>query len=171
MVINPLKIKSEASLLFCRDLILSYKDNAEDIFHIDKETKAYIDGQIDQLLKAINISCQPIDYYTRNQRVSRIQYIIRSYEHINKNITKKLQNGTPFNPSMLCFALLSTWFAELSIGEEDKEFIYFCLYPYSEVYDTLLIHAQNSEYKNLNISMLQLAEETIYKLHQYGFRS
>jgi len=170
MIINPLKIKSEAILLFCRDLISSYKDSSDDMFQIDPKIKAYIDEQIEQLTKAININCQPIDYYTRNQKVTRIQYIIRSYQFINKNITKKLQNGSPFNPSMLCFALLSTWFAELSIGEEDKEFIYFCLYPYSEVYDTLLLHTKNSEYKSLNISMLQLAEDTIYKLHKYRFQ-
>jgi hypothetical protein len=170
MIINPLKIKSEAILLFCRDLINSYKDTPDDLFNVDQQTKQYIDTQIEQLLKAINISCQPIDYYTRNQRVTRIQYIIMSYQFINKSITKKLHNDTPFNPSMLCFALLSTWFAELSIGEEDKEFIYFCLYPYSEVYDTLLLHTSNNEYKNLNLAMLQLAEDTIYKLHRYRFR-
>jgi len=72
---------------------------------------------------------------------------------------------------MLCFALLSTWFAELSIGEDDKELIYFCLYPYSEVYDTLLLNTNNNDYKNLNLQMLQVAEDTIYKLHKYGFKS
>jgi len=71
MIINPLKIKSEAILLFCRDLIDSYKGSSSDeLFQIDPEIKKYIDEQIEQLTRAINIACQPIDYYNRNQRVT-----------------------------------------------------------------------------------------------------
>ncbi len=169
MIINPLKIKSEAILLFCRDIIENYKDQEDTPFAVDPKIKQYVDQQIDQLYKAINITCQPIDYYIRNQRVSRIQYIIRSYEFIGKCIEKELKHNTPFNPSMLCFALLCSWFAELSIAQDDKEFLYFSLYPYSEFYDTLLLETSNSEYKSLNISMLQIAEQTITKLHSFRF--
>lgn len=170
MIIHPLKIKSEALLLFCRDLIESYKTNNENIFSIDQKSVEYIDTQIEQIIKAINISCQPIDYYIRNQKVTRIQYIIKSYQWINTQLHKKMKPNAPFNPSMLCFALLSTWFAELSIGEDDKEFLYFCIYPYSEVYDQLLIHTQSAPYKEMNLLMLQIAEEIIFKFHPFRFR-
>jgi len=170
MVINSSKVKSEALLLFCRDLIDSYKNNSDHIFDISQEMINFIDEQIDQLNKAINKTIQPIDYYIRNSKVSRISLIINSYNYIDKNISKLLKNGDKFNPTMLCFSLLSTWFAELSIGEKDKEFLYFCLYPYSEIYDKLLLNTNNLEYKNLNIGMLNIAEDTIVKLDRYRFK-
>jgi hypothetical protein len=106
----------------------------------------------------------------RNRKISRISIILKTYEHININISKQLQNGDIFNPAMLCFALLSTWFAELGIGKNDKEFLYFCLYPYSEVYDKLLLNINDIHYKNLNLSMLNVAEDTIIKLNNYRFK-
>ena len=170
MIINTTKVKSEALLLFCRDLISSYQNNEQNQFDVDNETINYIDEQINHLLKAINVTTQPIDYYVRNQKVSRIAFILKSYQFINKEVSKSFKEGDSFNPSMLCFSLLCTWFAELSIGEEDKEFIYFCLYPYGEVYDRLLLNNTNMEYKNLNLKMLNIAENTINNLHKYRFR-
>ncbi|RLA84072.1 MAG: hypothetical protein DRG78_02425 [Epsilonproteobacteria bacterium] len=170
MVINSSKVKSEALLLFCRDLIDSYKNNNEDIFDISSGITDFIDEQTKQLYKAINNIAQPIDYYIRNARVSRISLILTTYKYINKNISKLLKDGDRFNPAMLCFSLLSTWFAELSIGEKDREFLYFCLYPYSEIYDKLLLNTNNLDYKNLNISMLAIAEDTIIKLDKYRFK-
>jgi len=170
MIINTTKVKSEALLLFCRDLISSYQNNEQNQFDVDNETINYIDEQINHLLKAINVTTQPIDYYVRNQKVSRISFILKSYQFINKEVSKSFKEGDSFNPSMLCFSLLCTWFAELSIGEEDKEFIYFCLYPYGEVYDRLLLNNTNMEYKNLNLKMLNIAENTINNLHKYRFR-
>jgi hypothetical protein len=170
MIINSSKVKTEALLLFCRDLIDSYKNSDDNLFQTSDELKYFVDERSAQLLKAINISIQPTDYYVRNIRVSRINLIYKTYQYINSNISKLLKQGDSFNPSMLCFALLSTWFAELSIGEEDKEFIYFCLYPYSEIYDTLLLNIEDINYKNLNIAMLGIAENTVYKLHSYRFK-
>ena len=172
MVINSTKVKTEALLLFCRDLINSYKSNNSDseVFDIPQEPKEFIDERIEQLLKAIDLSSQPTEYYIRNSKVSRISLILKTYNSINKNISKYLKNGDRFNPSMLCFALLCSWFAELSIGMEDKEFLYFSIYPYSEIYDKLLLNIEDTEYKSLNISMLNLAEDTILKLHRYRFK-
>ena len=170
MIINSSKVKSEALLLFCRDLIQSYENSNDHIFNITQDIKDFIDEQIKQLIKAINTNIQPIDYYIRNRKVSRISHILNSYNYINKNISKLLKDGDKFNPAMLCFSLLSTWFAELSIGENDKEFLYFCLYPYSEIYDKLLLNTNDLEYKNLNISMLNIAEDTIVKLDRYRFK-
>jgi len=170
MIINSSKVKTEALLLFCRDLIDSYKNSEDELFNTSENLKEFIDTRSLQLLKAINISIQPTEYYTRNIRVSRISLIYKTYQYINNNISKLLKKGDTFNPSMLCFALLSTWFAELSIGEEDKEFIFFCLYPYSEIYDKLLLNIEDAHYKNLNIAMLNIAENTVYKLHNYRFK-
>ena len=170
MIINSSKVKSEALLLFCRDLIESYKDSSDELFNISYEITTFIATQTTQLQKAINVSIQPKEYYLRNQRVTRIAIILKTYEHINKNISKQLQKGDKFNPAMLCFSLLSTWFAELNIGKEDKEYLYFCLYPYSEIYDKLLLNIDNLEYKNLNLFMLNIAEDTIFKLNTYRFK-
>ena len=170
MVINSSKVKTEALLLFCRDLINSYKQSDTSSFNISDDINVFIEERISQLNKAINVTIQPIDYYLRNKKVSRILMILKTYEFINKNISKQFKNGDYFNPSMLCFTLLSTWFAELSMLEDEREFLYFSRYPYSEIYDTLLLNIKNQEYRNLNISMLNIAENTIYKLNNYKFR-
>ena len=169
MIINSSKIKTEALLLFCRDLINSYI-NTQDLYDDKVQIKQFIDKKINLLLKAINTIVQPSDYYIRNQRVSRIMFIYKTYEYLNRLISKQLNKGDRFNPSMLCFAMLSTWFAELNQGNNDKEYLYFCIYPYSEIYDKLLLNLNDLEYKNLNINMLNIAENSIYKLHNYRFR-
>lgn len=170
MIINSSKVKSEALLLLCKELITSYQNNDEIFFQISPQMKSFIDEQTQYLLKAINVVTQSKDYYIRNIRVSRIALIVKSYDFINTTLSKRFQKGEKFNPAMLCFALLSTWFAELSINENEKEFLYFSLYPYSEIYDTMLLHIEDIEYKKLNLSMLQIAEETIYALHKYRFK-
>jgi len=170
MIINSSKVKTEALLLFCRDLIDSYKNNNDELFDVSDELKDFVDNRVLQLHKAINVTTQPIDYYVRNQRVSRITMILKTYEYINKNITRLLKNNKKFNPSMLCFALLSTWFAELGNENNAKEFLFFSIYPYGEIYDKLLLNLDNAEYKGLNITMLNVAEETILKLNSYRFK-
>ena len=168
MVINSSKIKTEALLLFARDLIDSYKSSNNELFDIDENIKKFIDNKIEQLSKAINIVVQPTPYYLRNKNVSRITMILKTHKYLNTNISKYFKDGDKFNPSMLCFALLCSWFAEHSIT--DKEFIFFSLYPYDEIYDKLLINIPSSEYRVLNITMLNIAEEVIYKLYSYRFK-
>jgi hypothetical protein len=170
MIINTAKVKSEALLLFCRDLIESYQTNTLNQYGISDDTVKYIDAQIIDILKAINILVQPIDYYVRNQRVSRIAMILKSYQFVNQKISKEISKGESFNPSMLCFSLLCSWFTELGATQDDKEYIYFTLYPYGEVYDTLLLKNSNIEYKKLNMKMLTIAEKTIINLHKYRFQ-
>jgi len=170
MIINSSKVKTEALLLFCRDLIDSYKDNNDDVFDVSTDIKVFVDNRTMQLHKAINVSVQPIEYYLRNKRVSRISMILKTYEYINKNITQLMKNNTKFNPAMLCFSLLSTWFAELGHEIDSKEFLFFTIYPYGEIYDTLLLNTNNIEYKSLNISMINVAEKTIFKLNSYRFK-
>lgn len=170
MIVNSSKVKTEALLLFCRDLIDSYRDNKDNVFDLSVSLKDFIDTRILQLHKAINVSVQPIDYYLRNKKVSRISMILKTYQYINKSITQLLKNNTKFNPSMLCFSLLSTWFAELGKEINTKEFLFFSIYPYGEIYDKLLLNSDNLEYKSLNISMLNISEETIFKLNSYRFK-
>jgi hypothetical protein len=170
MVINSSKVKTEALLLLCRDLINSYKSSDTKVFDIDNNILKFIDLRVEQLLDAINITVQQPEYYIRNKKVSRISLILKSYEYINKSISKNMKDGDRFNPSMLCFALLSTWFAELSIAKDEKEFIFFSIYPYSEIYDSLLLNINNDEYRDLNIKMLNIAEDSILKLYKYRFK-
>lgn len=170
MIINTSKVKTEALLLFTRDLIDSYTLKEENIFDLSLEVEEFVTLRISQVRKALDLSLQPIAYYQRNQNVSRIALIIKAYEFIKTDITKSLQKDKQFNPSMLCFTLLSTWFAELGKAVDSKEFLYFNLYPYSEIYDVLLVKMKDKEYKQLNRSMLQIAEQTIVKLNYYGFK-
>ena len=88
MIINSSKVKTEALLLFCRDLIDSYKNSEDELFNTSENLKEFIDTRSLQLLKAINISIQPTEYYTRNIRVSRISLIYKTYQYINNNISK-----------------------------------------------------------------------------------
>lgn len=125
MVLNNSIIKTEALLLYCRDLILSYKSNKDNLFIIDNEVKDFINQEIDNILKNINLLVQPIDYYIRNSIVSRIKIIIKSYNYIDKSISNSLKKGDIFDPAMLCFSLLCSWFAELQITNKNKEFIFF----------------------------------------------
>ena len=170
MIISSSKVKTEALLLFCRDLIESYKTSENQLFNIDDDIKKFIDERSEQLLDAINLIVQPIEYYLRNSRVTRIGVILKSYNFISTQVSKYFNKGDPFNPSMLCFGLLCSWFAELSINENDKEFLYFSIYPYGEIYDKLLLNISNKEYKKLNIDMLNIAENSIHKLYKYRFK-
>jgi len=80
-----------------------------------------------------------------------------------------LENRSTFNPSMLYLSLMATWFAELSKESKSKEFIYFSIYPYSDIYDKLLINVKDNKFKALNISMIDIAETIIFKLNNYKF--
>ncbi|MEA2049757.1 MAG: hypothetical protein U9O56_03400 [Campylobacterota bacterium] len=170
MVINSSKVKTEALLLICRDLITSYKQTEDDIFDIDKQTKDFIQKRIDDLLVAINLATHPLEYYNRNSKISTISMVIKTYHFIKNNLSKQFKDGDKFNPSMLCFSLLSTWFAELEITFENKELIYFSIYPYSEIYDKLLLNINNDAYKELNINMINIAEKSMFKLYKYRFK-
>jgi hypothetical protein len=166
MIINLKSAKTEALLLFCRDLIDSYEKSDEELFDIDDELKSFVGTHIEQLKKGINAILQPNEYYIRNMTVSRIRIIVKYYNFINKQVSKKLQNDARFNPSMLCFSMLATWFKELDNIADSKEFVFFSIYPYGDIYDSLLIHIKDSEYKKLNIFMIQIAEDIMIKLNK-----
>ncbi len=170
MILNISHIKTEALLLICRDIILSYKDKDDIGFILDETAKEYIKATTNEILKQLQIVTYPNEYYVKKINSSKIKSIMKSYTYINESLSKELKTQTIFNPFMLCFALLSTWFAELSYESKSKRFIYFSLYPYAEVYDKLLLNIKDNEFKLMNISMIELAERIIMKLDKISLK-
>ena len=170
MILNLSKIKTESLLLFCRDLILSYKDK-DDIekYVMDKDVIEKFNNIGNDILKQILNVTFPQNYYLQNRKHYRIKAVLDGYNFINDEISKNLKENEAFNPSMLYFSLLAVWFKELNKESRSKEYIYFLLYPYSQVYDKLLIEIKNKEFRALNIKMIELAENVIYKFDKYNF--
>ncbi|MDY0052237.1 MAG: hypothetical protein RBR65_06810 [Aliarcobacter sp.] len=158
-------------MLFCRDLIFSYKDKVDsEDYSIDKDIIENFNNIGNDMLKQIKNVTFPEKYYLENRRNSRIKAILEGYNFINKEISKNLKENQSFNPSMLYFSLLALWFKELNKESRSKEYIYFIIYPYSHVYDKLLVEMKNKEFKKLNIEMIELAEKVIYKFDKYSFK-
>lgn len=170
MILNLSKIKTEALLLFCKDLISSYKEKEEELFDIDKEINDYIIGISDDMYKQMQNCTFPNDYYLKNRNHYRIKSVLQAYNFINKELSCELEDGKLFNPAMLYFSLLAMWFKELDKESKSKEYIYFTIYPYANVYDKLLLNIKDESFKKLNISMIELAERVIYKLDKVSFK-
>ena len=171
MILNLSKIKTESLLLFCRDLILSYKDKEDiNINGVDKELIQKFNKISDEMLTQINYVTRSSDYYIKNRKHYKIKAVLDGYNFINEEISKALENKKAFNPSMLYFSLLALWFKELNKESRSKEYIFFTIYTYGKVYDELLIKIKSEEFKKLNISMLEVAEEVVYNLDAYSFK-
>ncbi len=171
MILNLSKIKTESLLLFCKDLILSYKDT-DDIekYVMDKEVIEKFNNIGNDMLKQISNITYPENYYLENRKHYRIKSILDGYNFINNEISKNLKQNEEFNPSMLYFSLLALWFKELNKESKSKEYIYFILFPYANVYDKFLVEIKDKDFKLLNIKMIELAEKVIYKFDKYDFR-
>lgn len=171
MILNLSKIKTESLLLFCKDLILSYKDKGDiEKYVTDKDIIEGFNNIGNDMLKQISNITFPQNYYLENRKHYRIKAILDGYNFINKEISKNLKENEEFNPSMLYFSLLALWFKELNKESKSKEYIYFTIYPYSHVYDKFLVEIKDKEFKLLNIKMIELAEKIIYKFDKYDFR-
>lgn len=170
MILNLSKIKTESLLLFCKDLISSYKDKDEKIFDVDKDINDYFTQISNDIYKQIENCTFPSEYYIKNRAHYKIKAVLKSYNFINKELSRELQNGKAFNPSMLFFSMLAVWFKELDKENRSKEYIYFTIYPYANVYDKLLVNIKDEEFKKMNISMIELAERVIFKLDKVSFR-
>lgn len=170
MILNLSKIKTEALLLFCKDLIKSYQDGQSKNFDINPS----IDNTIKELsidfLKQINNVTHDTKYYINNSKHFRIKAILDTYNFINETISKELEENTLFNPAMLYFSLLAVWFKEYNKESKSKEYIYFTIYTYGKVYDTLLVNIKDEEFKKLNIKMLEIAEKVVNKVERLSFR-
>ena len=171
MILNLSKIKTEALLLFCKDLIESYIDKDEHLFNIDEELTQAMDKISKDILKQIDLATLPSRYYIKNRNHYRIRAVLTAYNYINQEITNELKDDNTFNPSMLYFSLLAVWFKELDKESKSKEYIYFIIYPYANVYDKLLIDIKDEKFKLLNIKMLELAERVILKLDKLSLKS
>ncbi len=171
MILNLSKIKTESLLLFCRDLIISYKDK-DDIekYIMDKDVIEKFNNIGNDMLKQISNVTLPSNYYIQNRKHYRIKAILDGYNFINNEVSNNLKQNEEFNPSMLYFSLLALWFKELNKESKSKEFIYFILFPYANVYDNLLVGMKDKEFRTLNIKMIELAEKVIYKFDKYDFR-
>lgn len=166
MVFDSINLKSEALLLICRDIITTYENKQEGIFESDEALKNFVNIHVSSLKKGIDAILQGNEYYLRNARISRIKIILHYYQSISNAIEKAMEKDKRFNPTMLCFAMLATWFKEFGFESRSKEFIFFALYPYGEIYDTLIIKIEDLEYKKLNITMIQMAEKIMMKLYK-----
>ncbi|WP_044416551.1 hypothetical protein [Halarcobacter anaerophilus] len=170
MILNLSQIKTEALLLFCKDLIESYINKDDIDFNIDKEINSYINKTSHEFLKQLKFKVFPNDYYMKNRNHYRIKAVLKAYNFINKELDKELKKGKLFNPSMLYFSLLAVWFKELNKEANSKQYIYFTIYPYTNVYDKLLINIKDENFKLINIAMLEIAEKVILKLDKISFK-
>ena len=171
MILNVSKIKTESLLLFCKDLILSYKDQSDiEKYLMDKEVIEKFNNIGNDMLKQISNITYPQNYYLENRKHYKIKSILDGYNFINNEISKNLKQNEEFNPSMLYFPLLALWFKELNKESKSKEYIYFILFPYANVYDKFLVEIKDKDFKLLNIKMIELAEKVIYKFDKYNFR-
>lgn len=170
MILNISKIKTEALLLFCKDLINAY-ENVDDLsFDIDEKTSSYINEITRDFLKQINNVTYPQEYYIKNQRHFRIKAVLSAYNIINAEVSKYLKEGMPFNPAMLYFSMLAVWFKELNKESKSKEYIYFLIYPYGNVYDKLLLNIKDENFKKMNIQMMEISERVIFALEKVSFK-
>ncbi len=170
MILNISKIKTEAILLFCKDLILAYQNEEKNLFDIDLDVDKIMSETSADILKQINAVTYEQNHYLNNRTHYKIKAVLNSYNFINDELNNELKLGCEFNPSMLYFSLLSTWFKELNKESRSKEYIYFILYPYTRVYDKLLVNISDDKFKKLNISMLEIAERVIFKLDKISFK-
>ncbi|AXH08621.1 hypothetical protein CP960_09275 [Malaciobacter halophilus] len=170
MILNLSKIKTEALLLFCKDLITSYKDNNEKIFNVDEKVDKYVNSISEDILKQINNVTFDSEHYIKNRNHYRIKAVFNAYNFINKQISKHLSKNSTFNPAMLYLALLAVWFKELDKEKNSKEYIYFTLFPYANMYDKLLLEVKDEEFRRVNIAMMNIAETTIINLDRVSLK-
>ena len=89
MILNLSKIKTESLLLFCKDLILSYKDKEDtSTYGVDKEVVEKFNLIASDMLKNIEKVTFSNEYYLENRNHYRIKAILDVYNFINKEISK-----------------------------------------------------------------------------------
>lgn len=162
MILNVSKIKTQALLLFCKDLILTYKNNKEisidrDNYKLNNEINKITDEILRELIRLVGDN----EYYLKNKSNYRIKAVLQGYNFINEELSKNLKKDDVINPAMLYFSFLTLWFKELDKESRSKEFIYFTIYPYSKIYDKMFIEIKDKKFRAINIKMIELAEKII----------
>ena len=170
MIINLSKIKTEALLLLCKDIISSYEKKEIDTFCVDKEIKEYMQNVSSDMLKQLKNVTRDNQFYLENKNSYRITAILNAYNFLSNELSKEFKEGVEFNPSMLYFSLLAMWFKELDKESKSKEYIYFLIYPYSNVYDKLLLNIKDEKFKILNIKMIEIAERVILRYDRLSLK-
>ena len=170
MILNLSKIKTEALLLFCKDLIRHYINERQNTFEVNDDILTYMSKTSSEMLVQMEYMTYPNDYYLKNAKNFRIKAVLAAYNLINKEVSKVLEKEKEFNPSMFYLSLLAMWFKELNHESRSKEYMYFIIYPYSIIYDKLLVNIEDEKFKALNINMLEAAEKVILQLEQMSFR-
>jgi hypothetical protein len=162
MIVNISKIKTEALLLLSKELIKSYIYKDEKIFFVDETTTKFIEDRTYDIYTNIIKTIHKDEAYTTGSNV-HARFVMKYFDFLNKQITKELKMGEPFNPSVLLFSMLATWFLELGHESKSKEYLYFSLFTYGEIYDLMFVNTQDVAYKAMNIKMVDIAERIIYK--------
>ena len=92
MILNVSKTKTESLLLFCKDLILSYKDRVDvNDYGIDKDVIEKFNNIGNDMLKQILNVTFPQNYYLQNRKHYRIKAVLDGYNFINDEISKNLK--------------------------------------------------------------------------------
>lgn len=162
MIVNISKIKTEALLLFAKELIKSYIYKDKKIFFVDEVTTKFIEDKTYDIYKNIVKTIHKDEVYINGSNI-HARLVMKYFDFLNKQITKELKMGEPFNPSVLLFSMLATWFLELGHESKSKEYIYFSLFTYGEIYDLMFVNTSDLVYKAMNIKMVDIAERIIYK--------
>ena len=82
MILNLSKIKTESLLLFCRDLILSYKDKVDlENSGVDKDIIENFNNIGINMLKEIKKVTYSDTYYLNNRKTSRVKAILEGYRN------------------------------------------------------------------------------------------
>ncbi|MGB9801342.1 MAG: hypothetical protein ACPLSX_00135, partial [Arcobacter sp.] len=93
MIINLSKIKTEALLLLCKDIITSYENIEDEKFEIDDEINIYIKDTSKDILKELKRVTKENDYYLNNKNSYTISAILQAYNFLNLELSKELKEG------------------------------------------------------------------------------
>ena len=164
MILNISKIKTEALLLICKDLLNSYENISDDnIFEVNEEIKEFMDKTSSDLLKQLRNLTRDNSFYLENKSSYRVNAILKSYNYLNQSLNQEFKEGMVFNPALLCFSMLAMWFKELNKESNSKEYIFFLLYPFGNVYDKLFVKVEDEKFKAINLKMIEIAEKVMIK--------
>lgn len=169
MIVNIEKIKTEALLIFCRDLIVSYQ-NAELVVDVEYEIINKMKLQTELILVEIRKVTKQPAFYIQNKNHFKVKAILNAHNFLVNFCNTRFKNDDVFNPFVLVLSILTYWFGELEKEKNTKEYIFFSIYPFCEIYDDFFIKTKNSSYKIINLKTIEIAEELTKAYDKYIMR-